>query len=120
MHLISVNVGRPESIDVKGGKTGIFKRPMSGPVHVGTYGLAGDAICDTKHHGGRDQAVYLYGVTDYAWWSAGSQEGRCLGQAYVCAKKLEGTDDKWKTRKDKLRTALALGFPRILQDVEKD
>ncbi|MCB9138395.1 MAG: MOSC domain-containing protein [Caldilineaceae bacterium] len=70
MHLLSVNVGRPESIDVKGGKTGIFKRPMSGPVHVGTYGLAGDAICDTKHHGGRDQAVYLYGVTDYAWWSA--------------------------------------------------
>ena len=25
---------------------------------------------DTKNHGGPDQAVYVYGGADYAWWSA--------------------------------------------------
>ncbi|MBZ0135815.1 MAG: hypothetical protein K8I27_05540 [Planctomycetes bacterium] len=54
----------------------------------------------------------------YAWWTGGSREGHCLGRAYLCAKKLESTDEKWKKRKDKLRTALALGFPKVLQDVE--
>jgi MOSC domain-containing protein YiiM len=32
-------------------------------------GLRGDAICDTENHGGVDQAVYIYGAPDYAWWS---------------------------------------------------
>ena len=26
-------------------------------------------ICNKKYHGGRDQAIYLYSVEDYAWWS---------------------------------------------------
>ncbi|MCA8911618.1 MAG: hypothetical protein KDB82_07925 [Planctomycetes bacterium] len=84
--------------------------------------IAFPALGDAHMDAGNYQKAYDAYVKGayYAWWSAGSQEGRCLGQAYVCAKKLEGTDDKWKTRKDKLRTALALGFPRILQDVEKD
>jgi len=55
----------------------------------------------------------------YAWWSAGTREGYCLGQAYLCAKKNEGTGDKWKKRTAKLRTALALGFPRVLAEVDK-
>ncbi len=32
-------------------------------------GLEGDSIVDKKNHGGRDQAVYIYGGADYAWWS---------------------------------------------------
>ncbi|MCB9932764.1 MAG: hypothetical protein H6841_05000 [Planctomycetes bacterium] len=63
--------------------------------------------------------AYIKGAY-YAWWTAGSTEGHCLGRAYVCAKKLEGTDAKWKKRRDKLRTALALGFPRVLSEVEKE
>jgi MOSC domain-containing protein YiiM len=32
-------------------------------------GLVGDVILSKKHHGGPDQAVYVYGTSDYKWWS---------------------------------------------------
>lgn len=32
-------------------------------------GPVGDVILDKKHHGGVDQAVYLYSIEDYDWWS---------------------------------------------------
>ncbi len=71
MNLLSVNVARPTSIRI--GKddrdTGIFKMPVDGPVEVTIQGLAGDAVCDTRHHGGVDQAVYVYGQTDYEAWA---------------------------------------------------
>ena len=34
----------------------------------GTSGLAGNVICDTRHHGGDDQAVYAYAREDLDWW----------------------------------------------------
>ena len=71
MRLASVNVGRELPIEnaKKSGVTGIFKRPVRGPVEVGANGLAGDSICDTENHGGPDQAAYVFGAPDYAWWS---------------------------------------------------
>jgi MOSC domain-containing protein YiiM len=71
LRLLSVNVGGETPIEGarKGGKTGIFKRPVRGPVEVLTGGLAGDTISDTENHGGPDQAVYLFGSPDYEWWS---------------------------------------------------
>lgn len=51
------------------GRTGIDKRPAAGPVPTGEDMLVGDTICDTAHHGGRDQAVYAYAREDAAWWS---------------------------------------------------
>jgi MOSC domain-containing protein YiiM len=71
VRLLSVNVGTEKPIEgiEKSGKTGIFKRGVEGPVAVSTLGLAGDTISDTENHGGKDQAVYIYGVPDYAWWS---------------------------------------------------
>jgi MOSC domain-containing protein YiiM len=72
MKLISVNTGEITPLPgVKGvGQTGIFKTPIDDPVAITAYGLEGDAIADTRHHGGVDQAVYVYGVPDYAWWAA--------------------------------------------------
>lgn len=72
MKVLSVNVGRLTQLPgVKEvGQTGIFKTPADGPVMVTTLGLAGDAIADTQNHGGPDQAVYIYGAPDYAWWAA--------------------------------------------------
>ena len=72
MRLLSVNVGslRPIANAKASGVTGIFKTPADGPVDVGLLGLAGDAIADAKHHGGVDQAVYVYGQPDYDWWAA--------------------------------------------------
>ena len=72
MELISVNIGRAEPIKKakKSGVTGIFKRPLQAGGHIGPEGLDGDVIVDTESHGGPDQAVYVYGTNDYAWWSA--------------------------------------------------
>ena len=70
MRLVSVNVGTAQPIASKSGTSGIYKLPVATPVHIGPLGLEGDAIVDTKHHGGVDQAVYLFGTPDYEWWSA--------------------------------------------------
>jgi MOSC domain-containing protein YiiM len=61
LRLLSVNVGRASPIEGAGksGRTGIFKRPVEGPVEILSSGLAGDTISDTENHGG----------PDYAWWS---------------------------------------------------
>ncbi len=71
MRIESINVGRAENI-THGGKsmeTGICKYPVDGPVILSAEGLPGDAIVDTKHHGGVDQAVYGYSADDYDWWA---------------------------------------------------
>ncbi len=52
------------------GLTAIDKRPRNGRVEVGELGLAGDSVCDTKHHGGPDQALYVYAREDSDWWAA--------------------------------------------------
>ena len=78
MQLISVNIGQQQTL-LNGARletTGIFKTPSTQPVQVTALGLQGDFICDTKNHGGPDQAVYVYGGGDYAWWS--SELGREL------------------------------------------
>ena len=73
MQLLSVNVGSEEPIENAGksGKTGIYKRPVRAPVEITTGGLADDTISDVKNHGGVDQAVYVFGIPDYEWWSRG-------------------------------------------------
>lgn len=50
--------------------TAIDKRPQDGRVVVGELGLAGDTQYDSKHHGGPDQALYLYAREDADWWAA--------------------------------------------------
>jgi MOSC domain-containing protein YiiM len=52
------------------GTTAIDKRAISGPVTLGPLGLAGDRQADPEHHGGMDQAVYLYADEDADWWVA--------------------------------------------------
>ncbi len=71
MELISVNIGQERSIEngKASGKTGIYKLPVTTPVQITSLGIPGDVISDTKNHGGPDQAVYVYGALDYAWWS---------------------------------------------------
>lgn len=70
MNLMSVNIGQTRPLpNVKAsGQSGIYKQAVSGPIQITTMGLVGDTICDTEHHGGVDQAVYVYSRTDYAWW----------------------------------------------------
>jgi MOSC domain-containing protein YiiM len=79
MKLLTVNVGRPKTVeytDAPGGATGIDKKPADGAVRVmdpgpkgeGASGLAGDAVCDLRHHGGTDQAVYAFAREDLDFW----------------------------------------------------
>lgn len=71
MQLISVNLGEERTLHRKERveQTGIFKMPVGRSIHISKLGLAGDVIVSKKHHGGPDQAVYVYGVTDYEWWA---------------------------------------------------
>lgn len=83
--IIAVNAARETAIEA-GGKTyqtGIFKQPLTGPAKINTLGIEGDTIVDTRVHGGEDQALYLYSLEDYQWWS--QQLGRelpagCFGE----------------------------------------
>ncbi|MEU0335041.1 MOSC domain-containing protein [Streptomyces sp. NPDC006193] len=79
MKLLSLNLGRPKPVpytDQPQGLTGIDKKPVAGPVWVaapgpkgtGASGLAGDTVCDLRHHGGDDQAVYAYAREDLDVW----------------------------------------------------
>ncbi len=78
MELVSINLGVERTLQRKDyvEQTGIFKFPTDQPVRITTLGLAGDVIISKKHHGGPDQAVYIYGMADYAWWA--KESGKAL------------------------------------------
>ncbi|TGN81175.1 MOSC domain-containing protein [Streptomyces bauhiniae] len=91
MKLLSVNLGRPRAVpytDQAEGVTGIDKRPVEGPVRVaapgpkgvGGSGLAGDAVCELRHHGGDDQAVYAFAREDLDDWER--ELGRPLSNGF--------------------------------------
>jgi MOSC domain-containing protein YiiM len=79
MHLISINLGQ-ERTQQNGSEvetTGIYKLPAGEPVEIRTLGIKDDFIANQKVHGGPDQAVYIYGMPDYAWWT--KELGREVG-----------------------------------------
>ncbi|MBB2989216.1 MOSC domain-containing protein YiiM [Mycolicibacterium iranicum] len=66
-----------EPIDLGRRRSGIDKRPSSEPLEVRApgprkgglgSGIVGDSVCDSKHHGGDDQAVYAYAREDLDHW----------------------------------------------------
>lgn len=67
--LVSINLGTAQHIPGYSPLTGIVKTPVAS-AEITRLGMAGDAICDRQHHGGSDQAVYVYFADDYAWWNA--------------------------------------------------
>lgn len=77
--LESIQIGRvitegdPEKRDVaeRQWTTGFYKLPAAGPVTLTTDGLAGDAVADTRFHGGPDKAVLCYAAAHYrSYWAA--------------------------------------------------
>ncbi|SFR41182.1 MOSC domain-containing protein YiiM [Yoonia tamlensis] len=69
MEILGIQIGKPEPTNAKSGLTGHFKKPVPS-VQITDQGLVGDTICDKKHHGGVDQAVYIFGEPDRLWWEA--------------------------------------------------
>lgn len=79
MRVLTVNAGRRRKVgytNAPSGETGIAKVPVEGPVRVadpgpkgvGGGGVAGDAVCDLRHHGGSDQAVYAFAREELDRW----------------------------------------------------
>jgi MOSC domain-containing protein YiiM len=70
--VVAVNVGQARDADWvarRVERTAIDKRPVEGPVEVGTLGLAGDEHAYAGH-GGVYQAVYAYADEDAYFWEA--------------------------------------------------
>ena len=96
--VLSVNVGRAEPTEHSSvGVTAIDKRSVDGPVEVRApgsknaglgSGLVGDAICDRRHHGGDDQAVYAYAREELDRWAAAlgrTLDNGCFGENLTTA-----------------------------------
>lgn len=74
--VLTVNVAAtPISLGTR--RSGIDKRPSAEPMSVRApgprkgglgSGVVGDSVCDSKHHGGDDQAVYAYAREDLDRW----------------------------------------------------
>jgi MOSC domain-containing protein YiiM len=84
MRVVSVLVGTPRTVGSPHAEnpleraftSAIWKSPVTGPVFAGTLGLAGDAVANTKVHGGVDQALLMYAVAHYPVWE--SELGRSM------------------------------------------
>ena len=79
--LVSINAGQAKDLEVgvRTARTGHFKQSLAGPVMIAQAGVPGDFIGDLKHHGGPDQAVYLYSQEDIDWWSETLQRPLAAG-----------------------------------------
>ena len=68
--LVSVNVGMPADVTWRGKTvhTGIYKRPVDGPVMVRRLNVDGDGQGDLGGHGGEQRAVMVYQCESYDYW----------------------------------------------------
>lgn len=62
--------GNPASKDLldRHWTTGFYKQPQTGPVQLTQLGLRGDAVADTRNHGGPDKALLCYAAIHYDRW----------------------------------------------------
>lgn len=61
--------------------TAFYKHPVASPVRLNRLGLAGDAVADTRHHGGPDKAVLCYAARHYQEWAKEHPELNMAGGA---------------------------------------
>jgi MOSC domain-containing protein YiiM len=84
IRLVSVQTGTPRTVGTPQAQdpleraftSAIWKTPVAGPVFAGALGLAGDAVANTKVHGGVDQALLMYAASHYPVWE--SELGRTM------------------------------------------
>ncbi len=70
MKVLSVNVALPRLVAWRGQtfNTGIFKKPVAGPVMMRKLDFDGDRQADLSVHGGPYKAVYAYPSEHYEFW----------------------------------------------------
>ena len=68
--LMSVNVGMPKDVSWQGKTiyTGVWKKPVNGPVMARRLNLDGDGQGDLAGHGGEQRAVLVYQIQSYQHW----------------------------------------------------
>lgn len=118
--ILSVNRVHADIADgTRGRRTAIDKRPVGEPVRVGELGVEGDRQLDTRHHGGRDKAVYAYAAEDLRHWSA--ELGRDLPPGFFGENlTLAGLDithavigEQWRLGQGDLAPVVEVTMPRI-------
>ena len=72
MKILSLNIGLPRLFLYQGVtiNSGIFKKPIAGPVTLRTLDLDGDRQADLSVHGGVYKAVYAYPSEHYPFWKS--------------------------------------------------
>ncbi|MEX0315711.1 MAG: MOSC domain-containing protein [Allomuricauda sp.] len=70
MKIVSTNIGKPTPITWNGQETttGIFKRPVNGPITLEIEGVSNDNVSDRKVHGGIYKSCYLFSADQYPYW----------------------------------------------------
>ncbi len=75
-HVVSIQVGLPQSLGTEGApdpmdrpwSTGFFKDPIQGEIWLDWTNLAGDGQADLTNHGGPHKAVLAYAAEHYPYW----------------------------------------------------
>ena len=65
MSEIALFAGGLTRIDEHGQSTGIYKKPIIGPMQLAFDGLVGDVQADRRVHGGPEKALHQYAVDNY-------------------------------------------------------
>lgn len=70
MRILAVSVSKPKIVQYKNREisTGIYKKPIHGPVMVRKTNIDGDGQADLTVHGGPDKAVYAFPSEHYAFY----------------------------------------------------
>lgn len=68
--LLSIQTGLPQDLSTNGEswRSGIWKRRVDHPVWLSREHLEGDAVADTRNHGGPEMAVLAYCKEHYHYW----------------------------------------------------
>jgi len=90
-----VSAGDPGSRDITNRfwTTGFYKRPVDTPVQLTTSGLTGDAVADTRHHGGPDKAALCYAAAHYPVWAEAHPELTLSAGAFGENLTIDGADE---------------------------
>ncbi len=72
MRITSTNLANPKEILWRGKKiiTGIYKKPVAGPIRLKQESVDNDLIADRKVHGGIHKACYLFSAQEYPYWKS--------------------------------------------------
>ncbi len=118
MNLLSINTSFPITIEYKRKliSTGIFKKPIDGPVYVAKGNLKNDLQADLKNHGGEHKAVYAFSSDHYSYWSKLLQNSDLKPGAFGENLTISGFDESILHIGDQLRIGqciLEISQPRV-------